>query len=270
MPEWVEALGDVTPDRALLISDEWDDEYFVWIDFLCPDGGVRWLGVDVDRLWTGWARGFVHGPMGEEMLNRISDSPPGTLREISLSDSRAIIEAGLRERDATWRFEEDEDESEDGGRYEFDEDLRALVDQRIGLLPTGGDAGLSQKPSKHEVDDLVAEFAGLASEEDSAAWAVVAKTICSFSLSCYKSDPLLWSPRKMSGLVTEWMVGMGSSVQEQRIVMELVFPRWFEFTAEKSELSAEMRDMSLHALQQLFETMRGNPADLRPWGIEGS
>ena len=97
VPEWVEALGDVTPDRALLISDEWDDEYFVWIDFLCPDGGVRWLGVDVDRLWTGWARGFVHGPMGEEMLNRISDSPPGTLREISLSDSRAIIEAGLRE-----------------------------------------------------------------------------------------------------------------------------------------------------------------------------
>ena len=61
VPEWVDDLGDVTPRRAMLFTDAWEDEHLVWIDFARPDGTVRGLGVEIDRLTGGTARGFVHG-----------------------------------------------------------------------------------------------------------------------------------------------------------------------------------------------------------------
>ena len=43
---WTSALGDVTPRRAALLTDDWGDERSVWIDFERADGEVRSLAGD--------------------------------------------------------------------------------------------------------------------------------------------------------------------------------------------------------------------------------
>ena len=59
LPGWIGSLGDVTPRRAALLTDAWDDERSVWVDFERADGEVRGVGVSVNGSQGAYARHFV-------------------------------------------------------------------------------------------------------------------------------------------------------------------------------------------------------------------
>ncbi|MCY4572309.1 MAG: hypothetical protein OXF01_05855 [Gemmatimonadetes bacterium] len=52
----------------------------------------------------------------------------------------------------------DDHHDPDGDPDELDEDLRALVDQRVGLLPLGGDASLPRRLSEDEAASIADDF----------------------------------------------------------------------------------------------------------------
>ena len=62
LPGWIGSFGDVTPRQAALLTDAWDDERSVWIDFERADGEVRGVGVSVNGSQGAYASHFVYGP----------------------------------------------------------------------------------------------------------------------------------------------------------------------------------------------------------------
>ena len=258
VPEWVDDLGDVTPRRAMLFTDAWEDEHLVWIDFARPDGTVRGLGVEIDRLGGGTARGFVHGVSIDAILEASGSDPAAVTRPIGLADAGAMIAAGLKNRDVTVPVD-----GADGGedRYRFDEDLRALVDQRIGLLPPGGDAARPRRLTKREVDRVVREFVrrcGGAARQD--AEGVVDK-IRMFNAACHDGDPLRWSPLKIGWFLAGWIPWKVITDDEFHDAVEDVFPRWLEFAAERRGLAADLLAVNLSVARESFEDMRRNADD---------
>ena len=123
LPRWINALGDVTPHRAALLTDDWGDERSVWIDFERADGEVRGLGVSVNGSQGAYACHFVYGPSIEAIEGPFARQPHTVMRPLVLADARAMIEAALERRDQT-----DLDYDGDDG---LDHELRALVDQRV-------------------------------------------------------------------------------------------------------------------------------------------
>lgn len=75
-----------------------------------------------------------------------ADDPYATVAGIDLAGAGAMIAEGLRERDATVRL--DDQHAPGDAPDELDEDLRALVDRRVGLLPLGDDASLPCHPER--------------------------------------------------------------------------------------------------------------------------
>ncbi len=262
VPEWVGALGDVTPQRAMLFTDVWEDEHLVWIDFTRPDGTVRGLGVEIDRLWGGTARGFVNGLTIDAILDASGDDPDAVVRRIGLADARAMIAAGLKNRDATVSFD-DADAGAGAGddRYRFDEDLRALVDQRIGLLPAGGDAARPRRLTKRDVARVVREFAARPHGHDRQDVVDVVDKICSFNSSCYDGDLLRWSPLKIGGFLTGWIPWKVITDDEFHDAIEAVFPGWLEYAAERWGLDADLLAVNLSVARESFVDMRRNVAD---------
>ena len=258
VPAWVGALGDVTPQRAMLFTDVWEDEHLVWIDFARPDGTVRGLGVEIDRLWDGTARGFVNGVTIDAILDASGDDPDAVVRRLGLADARAMIAAGLKNRDATVSFD-DADDGED--RYRFDEDLRALVDQRIGLLPAGGDAARPRRLTKRDVARVVREFAARPHGHDRQDVEDVVDKICSFNSSCYDGDLLRWSPLKIGGFLTGWIPWKVIADDEFHDAIDAVFPDWLEYAAERWGLEADLLAVNLSVARESFVNMRRNAAD---------
>ncbi len=260
VPGWVESLGEVTPVRAVRLSDAWDDEELVWIDFVRPDGAVRGMGVEIDRLWDGVAHGFIHGPAAERIVRAFADEPQGIVTDITLADARARIEAGLRESDATVRLD---DEDDDGcvDRDAFDDDLRALVDQRIGLLPRGGSAAIPRRTTKKKVAGIVAAFVVRPHEQDRDAVLSAVGMICDYCASCYDADPLRWSPRKAAAFLAGWIPRNVITDDALFAEIEAVFPTWLAYGAEQRGLDAELLEENLSAASGSFDAMRRNAAD---------
>ena len=198
VPEWVGSLGVAEPRKALIFTDEWDDEHGVCIDFTRPDGTTVGLFVVVDLTLVGYAHTFGRVATTDEFRTRAHDLGFGQTVETGLAEARAVVEAGLRQRDA-WPMEHFDDEAHDGDAgesYELDEDLLALVEQRIALLPDGASVSVPTKADPEESGEIVAEFL-VQQEGELSPWeAEAVKDICVFSSTCYKNDLLSWSPKK--------------------------------------------------------------------------
>ena len=262
VPDWVESLGDVAPVRAVRLTDAWDDECMVLVDFVRPDGTVCGLGVDIDRIFGGVAHGFMHGPTTEILAAAVADDPYAAVVEIGLADARAMIAEGLRERDGTvgpGDYGDDAPDPDDPD--ELDEDLRALVDQRIGLLPLGGDAALPRRLSEEEAAAIADAFLEWPHGQDRHIAQDVAETIVWFGSYCYDGDPLHWSPPRITGFLTGWIPETVVAEEEWLAALESVFPRWLEYAAERRGLDAGLLERNLSVARDSFGAMRHNADD---------
>ena len=253
LPGWIGSLGDVTPRQAALLTDAWDDERSVWIDFERADGEVRGVGVSVNGSQGAYARHFVYGPPIAAIERPFTEQQQTVLRPLGLADARAMVEAALALRDQT-AIDYDEDDG-------LDDELRALVDQRIALLPGGGGTWRPAWPTEEEIDSLCAEFVAAAEEalpEDAES---VAVAVCRFAYAWCDGDPLCWSPRRVELLLTVWIPAKSVCDDEWHDAVEWAFPLWLRFAAERRGLAPRLLELNLQAVRESLVDMRFNAAD---------
>ena len=263
VPGWVDLLGAVTPVRAVCLTDSWGDECLLWIDYCRPDGSVSGLAVAIDRIWGGTAQAFGHGAPIEMVADKAAKDPDVHVADIDLADARAMIAEGLRERDATVRLD-DEVEGDDDP-HERHEELRALVDQRIGLLPLGGDAALPHRLDEEEAAAIVGAFLEWPHGQDQDIAEHIAETVLSFASYCCDGDPLRWSPPRIAGFLAGWIPAKVIADGEWLDAVEAVFPRWLAYSAERRGLAPELAEENLAVARDSFGAMRANVADADNW-----
>ena len=263
VPGWVDLLGDVKPVRAVRLTDPWGDECLLWIDFERPDGSACGLAVAIDRIWSGTAHLFAHGPSIESVAAKAAKDPEVRVSDIDLADARAMIAEGLRERDATVRLDDEVERDDDP--HERDEELRALVDQRIGLLPLGGNTALPRRQDEEEAAAIADDFVEWPHGLDRDMAARIAETVISFAGYCYDGDPLQWSPPRIAGFLAGWIPAKVIADDQWLAAVEEVFPPWLEFAAERRGLSSELLQENLSVARESFGAMRANVADADTW-----
>ena len=252
LPGWIGALGDVTPCRAALLTDSWEDERSVWIDFERSDGEVRGLGVSVNGSQGSLACHFVYGPPIEAIEGPFLQQTYAVLRPLDLSDARVVVEAALEQRDHT-------DLGYDGDDGQ-DHELRALVAQRVALLPDGG-ARSPGSLTEEEIHGLCEEFVDVSEEAMPDEAESVATAVCRFAYAWSDGDPLCWSPRRVEHFLCVWIPAKSVWDDEWHDIVEWVFPMWLRFAAQRRGLAAELLDLNLETARECFADMRTNAAD---------
>ena len=142
----------------------------------------------------------------------------------------------------------------------LDHELRALVDQRVALLPDGG-TRQPGSPTDEEIDGLCEEFvavAGKAMPDDAES---VASTVCRFAYAWCDGDPLCWSPPRVEHFLSVWIPAKSVCDDEWHDVVEWVFPLWLRFAAQRRGLAAELLELNLQAARESYADMRTNAAD---------
>ena len=185
---------------------------------------------------------------------RFAEQSHAVVRGISLADARAMVEAALAVRDFTAIDYEDHDNR-------LDDELRALVDQRIALLPAGGGVRPPQWLTDEEIDGLCAEFLALSDEALPESAERVAGTVCGFASAWCDGDPLCWSPRRVELLLSVWIPAKSVPDDGWHDAVESVLPRWLRFAAERRGLTEDLLELNLQAARGAFGDMRANAAD---------
>ena len=255
MAPWTEELGRVTPLRAVTLVDPWGDHFIVWTDFERPDGEARGFGVEVAATASGPKADLLYGPPIEQFAERAQAGPHTIMTETGLSDARATVEAALKMEDR--RVGND---SSQGTAIVVNE-LRALVDHRVALLPEGGSPQHVGTLSSRELDDLRRDFLAVASAQHGDASETVVADIFRFSSAWSHGDPLCWSPCRVTLYLAGWVPANAVSDDRYRHSVELVFPRWLRFAGERCALSEDLIQVSL-------ETARGALEGTGTTGVE--
>jgi len=261
VPEWAGMLGDVVPRRALLLADAWGDDRALWIDYVRGDGEVWGIGMQVNAWEGGLARSFLYGPATEDVATAVEAVPHSSVSEISLADARAVALEGLEWRDCAWPPGDDEAGDEDRD----DEKMRALIDQRVGLLPEGGASPFGDPPDPDDIDDLFEVFldehfaAAPEMVRDGAGWVV--DNACRFVDGWCDMDPLRWSPLRVAMLLVAWIPAEVVCDDESLDMVESVFPKWLRFVGEWRGLDEELLEMNVTKARESFLEMRANAAD---------
>jgi len=261
VPEWAGLIGDAAPRRALLLADAWGDDRALWIDYTCGDGEIRGIGMQVNAWEGGLARSFLYGPTAEDVIPAVEAVPHSSVSEISLADARAIAIEGLELRDMSWPPDDDEADDEDVD----DENIRALIDQRVGLLPEGGASPFGDPPDPDDIDDLFEVFldehfaAAPEMVRDGAGWVV--DNACRFVDGWCDMDPLRWSPLRVAMLLVAWIPAEVVCDDESLDMVESVFPKWLRFVGEWRGLDEELLEMNVAKARESFLEMRANAAD---------
>ena len=186
------------------------------------------------------------------------------IEDLSLADARAIIEAGLRVYDETMPAVDDLDEPA------LSDDLRALVEQRIGLLPDGGRAPANPVPDAQEIARIIAEFVSLpiilGAHTDELTDMVT--TMIGFCAMCHDRDILRWTPPRVVMFLEQWIPGHGLFCgecggfhehppdEEWLATVEAAFPQWLHFAARRSGLATDVLDANLAAARESLRQMR--------------
>ena len=252
LPGWIRALGDVAPRRAVLLTDSWGDERSVWIDFERADGELRGLGVTVNGSPGAYARNFVYGPPVEEIEGPFAEQADAVMRPLGLAEARAMVESALERRDHTDLDYEGDDRQDQG--------MRALVYQRVALLPAGG-VRVPRSPVDEEIDVLCEEFVAVAEEAVPDEAESVADSVCRFACAWCDDDPLCWSPNRVQRFLSVWIPAKSVCDDGWHDIVEWVFPLWLRFAAERRGLAAELLELNLEAARESFVDMRTNAAD---------
>ena len=255
MPPWADELGRVTPLRAVTLVDPWGDHFIVWTDFERPDGEARGIGVEVAATASGPKADLLYGPPIEQFAERAQAGPHTVMTEIGLSDARATVEAALKMEDR--RVGNDSPH----GTVIVVNELRALVDHRVALLPCRGSPQHVRALSSRELDDLGRDFLAAASVQHGDAAEKVVADIFRFTSAWSYGDPLCWSPCRVTLYLAGWVPANAVGDDGYRRTVELVFPRWLRFAGERCGLREDLIQVSL-------ETARGALKGTGTTGVE--
>ena len=254
MAPWAERLGRVTPRSAVTLVDPWGDHFIVWTDFERPDGEARGFGVEIAATASGPKADLLYGPPIEQFADRVQAGPHTVMTEIGLSDARATVQAALRMEDRRVG-------NSPQGRAIVVNEMRALVDQRVALLPEGGSPQHLVALSSRELDDLRRDFLAVASAQHGDASEVLVADIFRFSSAWSHGDPLCWSPCRVTLYVAGWVPANAFNDDHYRHSVEQVFPRWLRFAGERCGLSEDLIAVSLATARAALEGTSTNSVE---------
>ena len=265
VPGWAEALGEVSPLRAVKLSDLWDESQAVVIDYARRDGAAHRLYV----AFHPFQGGIAHSPALIAHNDEIepSDDSIFVVEEISLADARATVEAGLRVFDEVLAAQDPDDPDLD---LDATFDLAALVDQRMGLLPAGGRAPGRQTPDPQAIAGLLQDFASrpMPLGERPQEFNDLLHTMIGFTVTSRDRDILKWTPPRVGAFLEEWIPEHGLYCDECReshehppdeewlTTVESAFPRWLRFAAERSGLADGILELNLAEARESLKQMR--------------
>ena len=167
---------------------------------------------------------FVYGPPIEAIEGPFVEQLHTVIRPLGLSGARAMVESALEMRDQTAIDHSDDDEG-------LDDELRALVDQRIALLPGDSGGWRPAWPTEQEIEDLCAEFVAASGEALAESAETVARTVCRFAYAWCDDDPLCWSPRRVELLPGVWIPAKSLCDDDWHDSVESMFPLWLRSAA---------------------------------------
>ena len=264
VPCWIAALGEVEPVRAVRLTDEWDEYSGLDIDFRRPDAGTHRLRIAINPFRAGMAHPARYFAAGYD--DSQSAIPGFSAEEISLADARAIAKPSL---DALEEVLGDNYDADDDVELDAGHDLFALMRQRIGLLPAGGVARPRPQRSAEEIAAPFGEFAGrpLGYGEDDDSVYHLMRSLVGFVTSCWDSDPLRWTPPRITAFLEEWLPDNGyycngcrglhepPSHEEWLPTFRSAFVRWLRLTAALGGLPDDARDANLAAAWESLKNL---------------
>ena len=271
LPAWIEALGEAEPLRATRTTDRWGEQCEIRIDYQRPDGSEHGVSVSIQPFCLAMASRFSLGPPSTQRTT--ADSEDELVEDLSLADARAIVEAGLLVRDGLGEHDDDFDASPDV-------DLRALLEQRLALLPEGGRAPTTPPVEATEVADHIEDFLshGLRLGEHSDEMQDLGRTMLGFAMMCRDRDILHWTPPRVATFLEDWIPDHGLFCddcgeshehppdEEWLTTVESAFPRWLRYAAGRRGLSGDALEANLAAARESLRQMRlhatGSPVRL--------
>ena len=302
VPAWADALGEAAPLRASRVTDRWGERSRVRIDFRRPDGSEHSLSVSIDPFWQAMASGVLlvragaahsseragesaancgapvddgpeRAPSVLDLRQSCGERPPTAARgddlrveRLDLAEARAIVETGLAVSDRYDTRDDDEDSLADT----LDIDLRALLEQRLSLLPTGGHVPAAPSFDGAAASNHLSDFVslGLRLGEHDLQMQELTRTMLGFAMMCHDGDILRWTPPRVEEFIEEWIPRYGlfcvdcleahahPPEEEWLTTVESVFPRWLRFAAERRDLAAEGVQESLAQARRSLRQMR--------------
>lgn len=253
VPSWVEQLGRVEPTRVMMLTDIWNEGCSIHLDCI-RDGRTVGVGTTVDAIGGLVAHGFTHGPTTKRLEKFASGEADMVVTEIDPADARATVEAALAMADETADFMGEPDPDD------HDPDLRALIEQRFSLLPSGGTSLMQVDDIESAKAGIIAAFlarpgaSSLPDVED------IADTICDFSGYC-DGDPLLWSPTRVKTFLSIWIPAKVIADAEWHSNLTTVLPEWIRYAAEAKDLPDHALSANLAAIDPSARQMRRNLDD---------
>ena len=272
VPAWVEALGEAEPLRATRTTDRWGEQCEIRIDYQRPDGTEHGVSVSIQPFCVAMASRFSLGPPSTKRTT--DDNEDQLVGDLSLADARAIIEAGLLVRDRLGNDDDDLDASPD-------DDLQALLEQRLALLPEGGRAPTTPPLDATKAAGHIGDFLshGLRLGEHPDEIHDLGRTTLGFAMMCHDRDILRWTPPRVAMFLEEWIPDHGlfcedcgeshehPSDEDWITTVESAFPRWLRYAAGRRGLSDDDLEANLAAARESLRQMRlhatGSPVRLR-------
>ena len=274
VPDWIDTLGEAEPLRATKTTDRWGEQCGIRIDYRRPDGTEHAVSVSIQPFCLAAADRFLLSP--HTTRRPTADDEDQLVEDLSLADARAIIEAGLlvHDRLAT----DDEDDDFDAGS---DHDLRALLEQRLALLPEGGRAPATPPLDATESAGHIGDFLshGLRLGEHPDEIHDLGRTMVGFAMMCHDRDILHWTPPRVAAFLEDWIPDHGLFCEEcgeahehppdeeWLTTVESAFPRWMRHAAERRGLSDDVLEANLATARESLRQMRlhatGSPVRLR-------
>lgn len=273
VPGWIDMLGEAEPMRATRTTDRWGERCEVCIDYRRPDGTEHGMSVTIQPFCLGLAHGFSLGPPSTQRT--AAGREDDLVEDLSLAHARAIVEAGLIVRDDIGQHDDD-DTSYEGD----DDDMRALLEQRLTLLPEGGRAPAVPPLDADAAAGCIADFLkhGLRLGEHPDEIHDLGRTMLAFAMMCHDRDILRWTPPRVATFLEEWLADHGlfcnecgeshehPPSEEWLSTVESAFPRWLRYAAECRALTDDALEANLVAARESLKQMRlhatGSPVRL--------
>ena len=277
VPDWIETLGKAEPLRATRTTDRWGEHCKVRVDYQRPDGTAHGVSVCIEPFGLAMATHFTLGPPGTQCTAAGGEGQ--LVEDLDLADARAIIEAGLV---AGGEFGVDEDDPIDIYDTSPDGDLRALLEQRLALLPEGGRAPAAPALGADEGAAHFADFLshGLRLGEHPDEMHDLGRTMLAFAMMCHDRDILRWTPPRATTFLEQWLPDHGLFCtdcgeshehppdEEWLTTVESAFPRWLRYAAGRRGLPDDALEENLAAARRSLKQMRlhatGSPVRLSP------
>lgn len=237
-------IGRATARRGFEIDHVQGDGVSLVVDLDQP-GAPHCVGVYIDHNMGGLAKDLLVGPPWTALVHdRTYEGVPGmAVREIRLDELRARCAEAIALTD----------HSIDPPVAEDFDDVRALVERRMALLPTGGAVPERDAPEDEEIEELVGAFlrspeasALREADRDEAGWLV--DLWINHATGHAIGDPHRVSPTLIEVFCVDWYPRKVVADAATAAAAPAVLEAWTRYAARVTGLADEWRDEALRAL----------------------